>query len=183
MHIDPIFTYSDSEIALKVCMNKQTFKFNYRALCYVSQGTKDMDDKWKYNFHFQLKEILFIIKQEKSDFFNQFLVNKRIEILACQSCGYQNIVNSYSTSITNIVRTGSSEQTLKSLLEKQENCKQKVFDECSSCKKRTQLIQMSQLKGNYVHNCMAKLGIIVVKCTISSMIIPGVKKFIGEIQN
>ena len=164
-------------------MNKQTFKFNYRALCYVSQGTKDMDDKWKYNFHFQLKEILFIIKQEKSDFFNQFLVNKRIEILACQSCGYQNIVNSYSTSITNIVRTGSSEQTLKSLLEKQENCKQKVFDECSSCKKRTQLIQMSQLKGNYVHNCMAKLGIIVVKCTISSMIIPGVKKFIGEIQN
>ena len=23
MHIDPIFTYSDSEIALKVCRNKQ----------------------------------------------------------------------------------------------------------------------------------------------------------------
>ena len=28
-HIDPNFTYSDSEIALKVCRNKQTFKFNY----------------------------------------------------------------------------------------------------------------------------------------------------------
>ena len=27
MHIDPIFTYSDSEIALKVCRNKQRFKF------------------------------------------------------------------------------------------------------------------------------------------------------------
>ena len=28
MHIDPIFTYSDSEIASKVCRNKQRFKFN-----------------------------------------------------------------------------------------------------------------------------------------------------------
>ena len=28
MHIDPIFTYSDSEIALKVCRNKERFKFN-----------------------------------------------------------------------------------------------------------------------------------------------------------
>ena len=28
MHIDPIFTYSDSEIALKVCRNKQRFKLN-----------------------------------------------------------------------------------------------------------------------------------------------------------
>ena len=98
-----------------------------------------------------MKDILFIIKQEKSNFFNQFLVNKQVEILACQKCGYQSIANSYSTSITNIVRTGSSEQTLKSLLEEQENCKQKVFDECSSCKKRTELIQMSQLKGNYVY--------------------------------
>ena len=33
MHIDPIFTYSDSEIALKVCRNKQRFKFNRRLLC------------------------------------------------------------------------------------------------------------------------------------------------------
>ena len=33
MHIDPIFTYSDSEIALKVCRNKQRFKFNRRPLC------------------------------------------------------------------------------------------------------------------------------------------------------
>jgi len=32
MHIDPIFTYSDSEIALKVCRNKQRFKFNPRPL-------------------------------------------------------------------------------------------------------------------------------------------------------
>ena len=32
IHIDYIFTYSDSEIALKVCRNKQTFIFNYRAL-------------------------------------------------------------------------------------------------------------------------------------------------------
>ena len=35
MHIDPIFTYSDSEIALKVCRNKQRFKFNRRPLCNV----------------------------------------------------------------------------------------------------------------------------------------------------
>ena len=28
MHIDPIFTYSGSEIALKVCRNKQRFKLN-----------------------------------------------------------------------------------------------------------------------------------------------------------
>ena len=34
MHIDPIFTYSDPEIALKVCRNKQRFKFNRRPLCY-----------------------------------------------------------------------------------------------------------------------------------------------------
>ena len=33
MHIDPIFTYSDSEIALKVCRNKQRIKFNCRPLC------------------------------------------------------------------------------------------------------------------------------------------------------
>ena len=32
MHIDPIFTYSDSEIALKVCRNKQRFKFNRKPL-------------------------------------------------------------------------------------------------------------------------------------------------------
>ena len=35
MHIDPIFTYSDSEIALKVSRNKQRFKFNRRTLCLV----------------------------------------------------------------------------------------------------------------------------------------------------
>ena len=35
MHIDPIFTYSDSEIALKVCRNKQRFKFNRRPLCSI----------------------------------------------------------------------------------------------------------------------------------------------------
>ena len=28
MQIDPIFTYSDSKIAFKVCMNKQRFRFN-----------------------------------------------------------------------------------------------------------------------------------------------------------
>ena len=33
MHIDPIFTYSDSEIALKVCRNKQRFKLNRSPLC------------------------------------------------------------------------------------------------------------------------------------------------------
>ena len=33
MHIDPIFTYSDPEIALKVCKNKLRFKFNRRPLC------------------------------------------------------------------------------------------------------------------------------------------------------
>ena len=33
MHIDTTFTYFDSDIALKVCRNKQTFKFNYRAHC------------------------------------------------------------------------------------------------------------------------------------------------------
>ena len=32
MHIDLIFTYPDSEIALKVCRNKQRFKFNRRPL-------------------------------------------------------------------------------------------------------------------------------------------------------
>ena len=35
MHIDPIFRYSDSEIALKVCRNKQRFKFNRRPLRYL----------------------------------------------------------------------------------------------------------------------------------------------------
>ena len=34
MHIDPIFTYSDSEIALKVCRNKQRFKLNRSPLCH-----------------------------------------------------------------------------------------------------------------------------------------------------
>ena len=37
MHIDPIFTYSDPEIALKVCKNKQRFKFNRRPLCTKNQ--------------------------------------------------------------------------------------------------------------------------------------------------
>ena len=36
MHIDPIFTYSDSEIALKVCRNKQRIKFNRRPLWVIS---------------------------------------------------------------------------------------------------------------------------------------------------
>ena len=45
------------------------------------------DDKQKYNLYFQLKDILFIIKQEKSNFFNQFLVNKRVEILALYLIG------------------------------------------------------------------------------------------------
>ena len=35
MHIDPIFTYSDSEIALKVCRNKQRLKLNRSPLCAV----------------------------------------------------------------------------------------------------------------------------------------------------
>jgi hypothetical protein len=35
MHIDPIFTFSDSEIALKVCRNKQRIKFNRRPLCTI----------------------------------------------------------------------------------------------------------------------------------------------------
>ena len=30
MHIDPIFTYFDPEIALKVCRNNLRFKFNRR---------------------------------------------------------------------------------------------------------------------------------------------------------
>ena len=33
MHIDPIFTHSDSEIAFKVCRNKQRFKLNRSPLC------------------------------------------------------------------------------------------------------------------------------------------------------
>ena len=33
MHIDPIFTYSDSEIALKVCRNKQRFKLKFVGRC------------------------------------------------------------------------------------------------------------------------------------------------------
>ena len=37
MHIDPIFTYSDSEIALKVCRNNQRFKFNCRSLCVLKE--------------------------------------------------------------------------------------------------------------------------------------------------
>ena len=45
LHIDPIFTYWDSEIALKVCGNKQRIKFNCRPLCYPkeeqSAGTVD----------------------------------------------------------------------------------------------------------------------------------------------
>ena len=32
IHIDPIFTYSDSEIASKVCRNKQRTKFNSKPL-------------------------------------------------------------------------------------------------------------------------------------------------------
>ena len=41
MHIDPIFTYSDSEIALKVCRNKQRIKFNRRPLCKASFYHRD----------------------------------------------------------------------------------------------------------------------------------------------
>ena len=37
MHIDPIFTYSDPEIALKVCRNKLRFKLNRRPGCELSQ--------------------------------------------------------------------------------------------------------------------------------------------------
>ena len=43
MHIDPIFTYSNSEIALKVCRNKQRIKFNRRSLC----GTNKKEPKEK----------------------------------------------------------------------------------------------------------------------------------------
>ena len=46
MHIDPIFTYSDSEIALKVCRNKQRFKLNRSPLCYTI--------KWLHFFRFKL---------------------------------------------------------------------------------------------------------------------------------
>ena len=33
LYVDPIFTCSDSEIALRVWRNKQRFKFNRRPLC------------------------------------------------------------------------------------------------------------------------------------------------------
>ena len=38
MHIDTTFTYFDSEIALKVCRNKQRIKFNPSPLCIESVG-------------------------------------------------------------------------------------------------------------------------------------------------
>ena len=37
--IDPIFTYSDSEIALKVCRNKLRIKLNHRPLC-IAMGAQ-----------------------------------------------------------------------------------------------------------------------------------------------
>ena len=43
MHIDPIFTYSDPEIALKVCKNKLRFKFNRRPLCRFLWSTQVVD--------------------------------------------------------------------------------------------------------------------------------------------
>ena len=45
MHIYPIFTYSDSEIALKVCRNKQRFKFNRRPLCPHNHEVTSEDSK------------------------------------------------------------------------------------------------------------------------------------------
>ena len=42
MHIDPIFTYSDSEIALKVCRNKQRFKLNHSPLCSIFKILSDL---------------------------------------------------------------------------------------------------------------------------------------------
>ena len=45
MHIDPILTYSESEIALKVCRNKQRLKFNHRPLCTMHNYKKCMDSK------------------------------------------------------------------------------------------------------------------------------------------
>ena len=105
---------------------------------------------------FQMKEILHIVKQENSTFFSQVLLNKRKEVMACQSCGSKNIVHSYTQSMINIVRTGSSDQTIKDLVEKQENYEETVTDKCSSCKKKTELIKRNQLTGNLINiynNC------------------------------
>ena len=52
MHIDPIFTYSDSEIALKVCRNKQRFKLNRSPL---------WDEKDQANLHGLGKSIIFFV--------------------------------------------------------------------------------------------------------------------------
>jgi hypothetical protein len=102
---------------------------------------------------FQMKEILHIVKQENSTFFNQVLLNKRKEIIACQSCGSKNIGHSYTESMINIVRTGSVDQTIKDLVEKQENYEQTVTDKCNSCEKKTELIKRKQLTGNLINIC------------------------------
>ena len=112
-----------------------------------------MDNIQIIDLCFQMKEILLAVKQENSTFFNQVLFNKRKEIMACQSCGGQNIGHTFTQSMISIVRTGSSDQTIKELLEKQENYEQTVTDECSSCEKKTELIKRNQLTGNLINVC------------------------------
>ena len=53
----------------------------------------------------------------------------------------------------NIVRTGSVDQTIKDLVEKQENYEQTVTDKCNSCEKKTELIKRKQLTGNLINIC------------------------------
>jgi hypothetical protein len=62
MHIDNIFTYSDSEIALKVCRNKLRIKLNRRPLCAIFQ--RIMQGSRKSSFVFEPKSL----KIEKNDF-------------------------------------------------------------------------------------------------------------------
>ena len=52
-----------------------------------------------------------------------------------------------------IARTGSRDQTIKELVEKQENYEETVTDKCSSCKKKTELIKRNQLTGNLINIC------------------------------
>ena len=50
MHIDPILTYSDPEIALKVCKNKLRFKFNRRPLWTESYSKINQVPTLPFNF-------------------------------------------------------------------------------------------------------------------------------------
>ena len=83
-----------------------------------------MDNIQIIDLCFQMKEILLAVKQENSTFFSQVLFNKRKEIIACQSCGGKKNGHSYTQSMISIARTGSRDQTIKELVEKQENYEQ-----------------------------------------------------------